>query len=579
MSDILAEIRNNIEVRFGTIRKLWLIFSIIGLIAPIAFTFIIDILTISQLFVYFFFYGAISWTGYLLLKRIQQLISDEFNQKSEEIDFSDFFYNSPLPQMIVHINEKVRIDRINGLMEKILGLTNKQIEETAINELGIKGFELESDFMRCLFNQQKIENYIVNVKGKNYQVWGQLFSLYDETYALLIFCQLSLIHDMSSQLTSTNIKKNYDFFSIQSISQITHDVVDAMNAIVGFSCLLEYNTIETEKKKKYLNIIQHNARRIIRILTNMGELKKLNESIINVNYSVENINHILDEWANQVKSERSLYFSTTEIIVMKYLEDEESFLMVDRQNLSLLIINLLAYILEFKTEGRLEIGYKLDDSNLQIYVNISNNDLLLPYQRTIASILETEYWQIKHSSEINLMLVKKVAQILHAKINTGLDDNIFSIGIELPLQPIKLLNIPHKKEENYISESILNGKNILIIEDIDYNQMLLNEYLTDSGANLFFASNGKEALHICKVGPPMHLVLIDIQLPDMDGYELMRKIKELCPHAILIAQTALALTDEKNRAIKEGFHYYFAKPLIQKALIATLTRVLQEHLN
>ncbi len=579
MSGSLDKIRNNISTRLSVIKKIWVLFSLIGIMAPIGFSFIIDILSLSQLFIYLFFFAIMAWGGYLLLNKIPQLVDEELSQSDDEIDFSAFFYNSPLPQMIVHVNEKVRIDRINESMERILGITNNQIEETAIDELGIKGFELDSDLMRCLFNQQKIENHLVNIKGNTLQVWGQLFTLYDETYALLIFLELSLLHDMTKLSTSPGTKKNYDILSIESINQIAHDVVDAMNAIVGFSCLLEYNTIETEKKKKYLNIVQHNARRIIRIMTNLGELKKLNETIPKVFNSVENFNHIIEDWAIQAKSEQSFYFSNVEIILNKALEDEESFLMVDRQNLSLLFVNLLAYIFEFKTEGKLEIGYKLTNDILTIFIKIYDNELLLPYQKTIVSIIETDSWQIKHSSEINVMLVKKLAQILNARIYLQNTDEIFIINIELPMQHHQLLNTPIKKKENTISDSILNGKNILIIEDIDYNQMLLNEYLSDCGANLFFASSGKEALHICKVGPPMHLILIDIQLPDMDGYELMKKIRDICPNAILIAQTAYALTDEKNRAIREGFHYYFAKPLKQEALIATLARVLQEHLN
>ena len=118
-------------------------------------------------------------------------------------------------------------------------------------------------------------------------------------------------------------------------------------------------------------------------------------------------------------------------------------------------------------------------------------------------------------------------------------------------------------------------KAILIAEDEDSNYLYLEAVLQKTGAKLIWARNGEEAIEACKNEEKIGLVLMDLQMPNINGYQAREVIKDLSPDTPQIAQTAFAMADDEKRAMDAGFDAYISKPIRKNNLLALVGRFLE----
>jgi CheY-like chemotaxis protein len=119
-----------------------------------------------------------------------------------------------------------------------------------------------------------------------------------------------------------------------------------------------------------------------------------------------------------------------------------------------------------------------------------------------------------------------------------------------------------------------SNKTILIAEDEDSNYLYLEAVLQKTGASLIWARNGDEAIEACKKNPSIDLVLMDLQMPSINGYEAREAIKAINPEIPQIAQTAFAMADDEKRALDSGFDAYISKPIRKGNLLALVGKFL-----
>ncbi len=126
-----------------------------------------------------------------------------------------------------------------------------------------------------------------------------------------------------------------------------------------------------------------------------------------------------------------------------------------------------------------------------------------------------------------------------------------------------------------MENEFLRTKTILIVEDDVSSRLYLNKILEKTGASLLTACDGKEAIEIAMANPGIDIILMDIQLPLIDGYGAARVIRELRNDIIIIAQTAYSLLGDRERIISSGFDDYIVKPIFPQQLIEKLTKYSQ----
>jgi len=120
----------------------------------------------------------------------------------------------------------------------------------------------------------------------------------------------------------------------------------------------------------------------------------------------------------------------------------------------------------------------------------------------------------------------------------------------------------------------LRNKKILIVEDDVSSRLYLNKILEKSGAILFNAADGQEAINIARNEPELDVILMDIQLPMVDGYDCAARIREFRPNIIIIAQTAYSLLGDREKIISSGFDDYIVKPIFPNQLIEKIESAL-----
>jgi CheY-like chemotaxis protein len=123
-----------------------------------------------------------------------------------------------------------------------------------------------------------------------------------------------------------------------------------------------------------------------------------------------------------------------------------------------------------------------------------------------------------------------------------------------------------------MENEFLKTKKILIVEDDMSSRLYLNKILEKTGASLLIACDGKEAIEAAKANPDIDIILLDIQLPVIDGYGAARIIREFRDDVIIIAQTAYSLLGDREKIIASGFDDYIVKPIFPQQLIEKLTK-------
>ena len=176
---------------------------------------------------------------------------------------------------------------------------------------------------------------------------------------------------------------------------------------------------------------------------------------------------------------------------------------------------------------------------------------------------------------LGLAITQNLIQILGGQIDLESkkgEGSVFRFTL-----PFKKLKSPPKEFINTLPEMTTydwKDKTILIVEDNELNSKLLQRMIEPTGAGMIFAKDGKPAIEACRDNPDIDLVLMDIQMPEMDGYEATREIKSILPGLPIIAQTAYAMADEKNKIMEAGCDDYLSKPIRQKDLFQILGKYL-----
>lgn len=121
-----------------------------------------------------------------------------------------------------------------------------------------------------------------------------------------------------------------------------------------------------------------------------------------------------------------------------------------------------------------------------------------------------------------------------------------------------------------MEDDLLTGKKILIVEDDFSSKLYLNKILEKANVTILNAGDGQEAVDVAFNNPDIDIILMDIQLPVMDGYAAMNKIREFRKNIIVIAQTAYGLLGDKEKILSSGFNDYIIKPILTQNLIEKL---------
>jgi len=268
----------------------------------------------------------------------------------------------------------------------------------------------------------------------------------------------------------------------------------------------------------------------------------------------------------------------TPLYLKKELNDKQSTIFTDETKLNKILSNLLENALKFTNTGYIEIGYKIkmnsEPVELEIYVKDTGIGIEKEKQDLIFdrfSQVEKEISQKVGGLGLGLSIAKENAELLGGNIRLESEKNIgTTFFVTIPYKPV----FDNIDIENTDNEE--DTKHILITEDEEINLLFIEELLAKLELKLktIHAKNGKEAVEICKQNIELDLVLMDLKMPIMNGYEATKQIKEICPDLPIIAQTAYSTMYEKEKAMQAGCNDFISKPISKDKFIEMINKYL-----
>lgn len=253
------------------------------------------------------------------------------------------------------------------------------------------------------------------------------------------------------------------------------------------------------------------------------------------------------------------------------LTDRLAFIDTDREKVSAIMTNLVNNAIKFTSEGFIEIGYEQKGSHLEFYVKDSGMGIRREQQEIIFEPFRQGSESLHRNYEgvgLGLSISKAYVEMLGGRIWVESMEGIGSVFyFTLPYNlDVNQKIILRPVESGYQEDSSFNNLKILIVEDNEFSAQLLGKIVKQNSRGILIAKTGIQAVEICRKNPDIDLVLMDIQLPEMNGIEATRQIRKFNTDVIIIAQTAFVYTHNRQEAIEAGCNDYIAKPIDRKLL-------------
>lgn len=348
------------------------------------------------------------------------------------------------------------------------------------------------------------------------------------------------------------------------LSNMSHEIRTPMNGILGFAALLKKPEITGEQQKKYITIIEKSGERMLNIINELIEISKIEAGQIAVSLAPANINEQFEfiTFFYQKEAERKG-------IRMNFqcgLPTEQALINTDRDKIYTVLMNLVKNAIKFSNEGRIDFGYEKKGNVLEFYVK--DTGIGIPPEK-IGEVFN-RFVQADNSitrkyegAGLGLSICKAYIEMLGGRIwveSTYGKGSAFYFTIPYVSMSEESGIIAYKTSGQNINERSEKMK-LLIAEDDLSNVLLLTSILEDYIGELFHVGTGYEAIETLNKVPDIDLMLIDIKIPKTNGYEIVREIRKFNKGVVIIAQSAYAVSGEREKAIAAGCNDYISKPV------------------
>lgn len=362
------------------------------------------------------------------------------------------------------------------------------------------------------------------------------------------------------------------------LANMSHEIRTPMNSIIGFSDLLVSQDYSTEEKKDFLKLINENAKSLLNLINDIIDIAKIESEQLKIFESECRINLVLNDLLlsyEQVKL--TLGKPHLEIKMKTEIEDNDFQVIIDEQRFKQIITNLVSNALKFTKQGFIEFGLKLKDPFTLLFY-VKDTGIGIPYKQQKIIFERFRQADDSHTREyggtgLGLAITKNLVELLGGKIwvksEKGEGSTFF---FTLPLKATK--KDDGSNEDLITNKSSIDwkGKRILIAEDEEVNFKLLEAILRETNAELIRVRDGKLAVDQIESDGEFNIILMDIKMPRMNGFEAAKIIKKLKPEIPIVAQTAYAMAGEKETILQSGFDEYVPKPIKPLELLNTISR-------
>jgi len=394
-----------------------------------------------------------------------------------------------------------------------------------------------------------------------------------------------LVKIRTAELEKTKEKaEESDRLKSAFLANMSHEIRTPMNGILGFAELLKKPGLTGEQQQSYIRIIEKGGARMLNIINDIISISKIESGEMEVEIEESNINDQIEYIYTFFKPE--VEAKGMKLSYKNTLPAKEAIIKTDREKLFSILTNLVKNAIKYSDKGAIEFGYDQIESQgiafLRFYVKdtgigIPKDRQEAIFERFIQADIEDK--MARQGAGLGLSISKAYVEKLGGKIWVESEENVgstFYFTIPYNVVPMNSI-ITENIILSDINEANIAKLKILIVEDDPTSEMLLAISVSAFAKETIAVETGNEAVEACRNNPDIDLVLMDIQLPDLNGYEATRQIRKFNTEVIIIAQTAFSLSGDREKALEAGCNDYISKPIKKDELLSLIRKYFMEY--
>lgn len=494
-------------------------------------------------------------------------------------DFQVYLASSAKEGLEILRNNKIKVVLTDQRMPEVTGI---EFLEQVINEFPnairiIVTAYSDSDTIIQAINQGKVYHFITKPWNNNElkNIINRAIEIYNLKYE-----RVSLIENlqkMNQELMAAKEKaEESDKLKTSFLANMSHEVRTPLNAIIGFTNLLVNENSDQELKKQFLKIIENSSNDLINIIEDILDSSRIDSGSIKLNESEIDIHKMMCDLL--ISSENFNQQQEKNVTInYKYprITDKVS-IISDNVRLKQIVNNLISNAIKFTENGTVDFGYTIEEDNgkriIKFFVTdtgigISNDKFEYIFERFRK--IEGDAEKLYRGNGLGLYIAKRLAIFMGGDIQVSSEPGkgstftlVLPFKTNMPSESIEI-----KKATN-VRDLKWPGKTLLIVEDENSNYKYL-EAILNKKLNLLWVKNGVDAVHICNE-VHIDLVLMDIKLPKMNGFEATRLIKSKHQNLPIIAVTAYAMEADREQSIEAGCDNFISKPFRMEELFTII---------
>jgi len=425
-------------------------------------------------------------------------------------------------------------------------------------------------------------DYNVHILKKSNDEIGALYDNFNSMLQQLVLREQARNNAEQDMLLAKEKAEESDRLKSAFLANMSHEIRTPMNAILGFAELLTLpdSSLTDEERINYTKLIHNSGNNLLHLIDDIIDISKIEAGQLKIIIKETHINRILKELVvsyNEIKKLKGR--ENVDLILNETALTQDIVLKTDPLRFQQIISNLIDNALKFTEDGFIEFGYHIQSKNFLLFyvkdtgIGIEQNKKQAIFDRFRK--LEDDKTRVFRGAGLGLAICRNLVELLGGKIWV---ESVPGAGSSFYFTIPYIISQTNKayKTEHETYSFDWSKKKILIAEDEPANIIYLEEVLKPTSAVILKAVNGKQAVEIYKNHPEIDIVIMDIKMPEMDGYEASEQIKKINSLVPIISQTAYAMPDEREKAFHSGIDDYLTKPIKPSSLLSVINKHLSK---
>lgn len=478
---------------------------------------------------------------------------------------------------------------VNKAYEKLWGISASEtlnsfniLECNSIKETGLikyieKAYEGEPI---SLYNYQFKPQSIVPLVYQNKERWlsSRIYPLKgkNDEVTHIVITHEDVTQQKESEIVLRKAKEKAeesDRLKTAFLANMSHEIRTPMNGILGFAELLKQPNFDEIDQGLYIDLIEKSSERMLNIIDDLVNISKIESGQMELHISEININGQIHGICNSFYEEAES--KDLELKITSFLSMDECAVKTDSEKLNKILRNLTKNAIKYSKRGIVEIGVEKKGDFLEFYLKDEGIGIPLERQEAIFDRFIQADIGDKRAFEgagLGLSISKAFVEMLGGEIWLKSQEGIgstFYFTIPCGKRLIDM-GLVERVGNNYeLNQSDMSLK-VLIVEDDNISKNFLELLVKPLSREVIIARDGAEAIQLYNENQDVDLILMDMKMPEMDGYEATRKIREINKNVIIIAQTAYSLIGDRDKSIEAGCDDYITKPIFKDKLMTLI---------